>query len=91
VIAACSARPNEGETDAQVHWFRVRGLLTRNLHLDNRLGRRPRLAKISHVGDGFAGRMFYIYGDALAKILTEKLGSAECWPTRFQNWQRSCG
>ena len=45
----------EGETDVQVLWFRVRGLHTRHWSIDQRSGRHPRLAKVSHVGDGFAG------------------------------------
>ena len=61
--AACGARPIcavraliEGETDVQVLSFRVRGLFTRHWNIDQRTGRRPRLAQVSHVGDGFAGR-----------------------------------
>ena len=36
----------EGETDVQVLWFRVRGLLTRHRSIDQRAGRRPRLAEV---------------------------------------------
>ena len=32
------------------------------------------MAKVSHVGDGLAGGVYYIYGEELAHILTEKLG-----------------
>jgi uncharacterized protein len=34
------------------------------------------LAEVSHVGGSWAGRVFYIYGEELARILTEKLGIA---------------
>ncbi len=32
------------------------------------------MAKVSHLGHRFTGRGVYIYGEALAQILTEKLG-----------------
>ena len=49
-------------------------MLTRLCDVNQRPGRRPRLAKVSHARDGFARGVYYIYGDALAQILTEKLG-----------------
>jgi uncharacterized protein len=34
------------------------------------------LAEVAHIGNGFAGGVYYVYGEELARILTEKLGIA---------------
>jgi hypothetical protein len=56
--------------------LRVRGLLRRNLGLDQRPGRQLRLAKVSHAGTASPGGVCYVYGEAVAQILTQKLGIA---------------
>ena len=66
-----------GGTDVEVHWFRVRALPARHWNINQRPGRRPRLAKVSHVVDDWAGWVFlHLRQEARAKILTEKLGVA---------------
>ena len=54
----CRSRASRmgGETDGQTYEFCVRGLPARHWNINPRPGRQPRLAKVSHVGDGFAGR-----------------------------------
>jgi TRAP transporter TAXI family solute receptor len=44
--------------------------------INRRPGRRPQLAKVSHVRDGSARRRVLHLGEALAKLLTEKLAIA---------------
>ena len=76
MIARWCAPLVEGETHVQVLWFRVRGLLPCHLDLDQRPGRRPRLAEISHIGDGFAGRGVLRLWRRTCENSGEKLGIA---------------
>src|SRR5271157_5240100 len=50
------ARTRIGETDVQAHGPDLRGLPARRCNIDQRPGRRPRLAEVSDLGDVFAGR-----------------------------------
>ena len=62
-----------GETDVPTDRFDIRGS-RRPCNLERRPGCKRRLAKVSHSGTASPGGIYYVYGERLAEILTEKLG-----------------